>query len=381
MKIDSAVVGMESARSYKAVSYSMRRYALTDFASVLTGGGAGTQETNAGEKGKGEEDAKLDELSNSKSWTVDGIMDLQQKMSAVRRNYSVRQREDIQAETIRQQSVLYIFELLFGKFKDRFGSHGKHAGMQGNGSKYTPNEDISNLQQSNQFVQRINISMLQTIDYYQENEATAFSTTGTVKTKDGREISFNVDVLMSRSFTSEFAKQMDFSAAAVCDPLVINLDGDIAEVSDQKIRFDIDADGEIDEISKLSSGSGYLSLDKNGNGQIDDGSELFGTKSGDGFRDLSEYDDDMNGWIDEGDEIWNKLKIWVTDESGSEHLYSLAEAGVGAICLKNASTEFAQKASDNSDKAFVRSTGIFLYENGNVGTLQHLDMVKYQKEA
>ena len=54
----------------------------------------------------------------------------------------------------------------------------------------------------------------------------------------------------------------------------------------------------------LGSGSGFLALDKNGNGKIDDGSELFGTKSGDGFADLAEYDSDGNGWIDEKGRVY-----------------------------------------------------------------------------
>ena len=53
----------------------------------------------------------------------------------------------------------------------------------------------------------------------------------------------------------------------------------------------------------LGKGSGFLALDKDGNGKIDDGNELFGTKSSDGFGDLREYDSDGSGWIDENDEI------------------------------------------------------------------------------
>lgn len=63
-------------------------------------------------------------------------------------------------------------------------------------------------------------------------------------------------------------------------------------MTDQKFYFDLDADGTADRISMLKSGSGFLALDKNGNGKIDDGSELFGTQSGDGFADLEEYDID-----------------------------------------------------------------------------------------
>ena len=59
---------------------------------------------------------------------------------------------------------------------------------------------------------------------------------------------------------------------------------DTADVRDQTFKFDLDADGREDEISMLGKGSGFLALDKNGNGKIDDGSELFGTKSGDKNR-------------------------------------------------------------------------------------------------
>ena len=158
-----------------------------------------------------------------------------------------------------------------------------------------------------------------------------------------------------------------------CDPLVINLDTNIAQVSDQKFFFDLDQDGKEEEISSLKSGSGFLALDLNGDGVINDGGELFGTKSGNGFADLAKYDSDGNGWIDEADAIWEKLLIWTKDEDGNDKLYHLSELGVGAIGLGRTSTQFALNSEkDNSHNAMIRSTGIFLYENGNVSTVQHL---------
>lgn len=166
-------------------------------------------------------------------------------------------------------------------------------------------------------------------------------------------------------------------AFSMCDPLVINLDTDVAELFDQKFTFDIDADGEEDEISLLGGGSGYLALDQNGDGIINDGSELFGTRSGNGFADLAKYDEDHNGWIDENDAIWSKLQIWCRDENGQDILYRLADKGVGAICLQNAATDFALKGAAATTNGAIRRTGIFLYENGNVGTIQHVDLAKY----
>ena len=214
-----------------------------------------------------------------------------------------------------------------------------------------------------------------------ETEATNFSTVGTVRTADGREINFNVNVGMSRSFQQYYEEDLHLMSFTMCDPLVINLDTDVAELSDQTFYFDIDGDGEKDEVSQLGKGSGYLALDKNGDGVINDGSELFGTSSGNGFADLAAYDEDGNGWIDENDAIWSKLKIWCKDENGNDVLYRLADKGVGAICLQNAATDFTLKGQEGQTRGAIRNTGVFLYENGNVGTVQHVDVAKYYAQA
>lgn len=222
----------------------------------------------------------------------------------------------------------------------------------------------------------------QQMSWQKETEQTAFSTTGTVKTADGREISFNMDIGMSREFQQYYEEDITLAQFQMCDPLVINLDTNIAGLSDQKFYFDIDADGEMDEISQLKSGSGYLALDKNGDGTINDGNELFGTSSGNGFADLAKYDEDGNGWIDENDSVWNQLKIWCKDENGKDVLYRLADKGVGAICLKNTSTDFTLKGETSGQtNGAIRNTGIFLYENGNVGTVQHVDVTKFNQNA
>ena len=158
------------------------------------------------------------------------------------------------------------------------------------------------------------------------------------------------------------------------DPLVINLDAPAAAFSDQKFFFDLDGDGHEEYISKLGSGSGFLALDKDGNGHIDNGRELFGTSSGNGFYDLSAYDEDGNGWIDEADEIFDKLVIWSFDESGNQVLTGLGKAGVGAIYLGSSDTAFSVKDMSNNTNALIRSTGMFLYENGGAGTVQQVDI-------
>ena len=208
-----------------------------------------------------------------------------------------------------------------------------------------------------------------------ESESTAFAATGKVNTADGRSIDFNVELSMSRAFMEQF-DFLEVTEYIKTDPLVINMDSNIASVSDQKFYFDIDSDGKAEKISFAGEGSGFLALDKNNDGKINNGSELFGTKSGDGFKDLAAYDYDHNGWIDENDAIFNKLKVWYKDADGNDHLIDLKEADVGAIYLKNADTQFSLKDDNHRLNAEIKKTGIYLKEStGEVGTINHLDLV------
>ena len=208
-----------------------------------------------------------------------------------------------------------------------------------------------------------------------EKEDTVFSSTGVVHTSDGREINFGAELKMSRSFAS-ISQSISTENYIVTDPLIFNAGNNVSTISDKKFRFDIDCDGKEDEISYATGNSGFLALDKNGDGKINDGSELFGTKSGDGFADLSEYDSDGNGWIDEADEVYNHLLIWQKDDNGNDNLISLKDFGVGAIYLSNVDTEFSlNNQTGNTANGIIRKTGIYLKENGDVGTVQHVDLV------
>ena len=209
---------------------------------------------------------------------------------------------------------------------------------------------------------------------YEEAEATAFASKGTVKTADGRSISFNVDVAMSRYFKEESYDTFETKTVSLLDPLVINLDCDTVQVRDQKFLFDLNGDGELDNVSMLSQMCGYLALDRNGDGRINDGSELFGAMSGDGFAELAVFDSDGNGWIDENDEIFDKLRIWIKDEQGNDHLVGLGVKGIGAIYLGNVATRFSLTNSKNELQGVVRQSGVYLKENGEVGTVQQVDM-------
>lgn len=207
-----------------------------------------------------------------------------------------------------------------------------------------------------------------------EAENTVFRSHGFAVTEDGRSLQFDVELSMSRSFMSQY-DAISSEKYLLTDPLIINLDSDVTSVSDVKFSFDLDSDGKREQISFAGEGSGFLALDANGNGVIDDGSELFGTRSGDGFGDLSAYDMDGNQWIDENDAVYSQLRVWTKDETGQDKLLDLNEANVGAIYLGSVSTQFSlNDAVTNETNAVIRRTGIYLRESGEVGTLSHVDL-------
>lgn len=207
-----------------------------------------------------------------------------------------------------------------------------------------------------------------------ETEATSFSASGTIKTADGQTLQFSAKLNMSREFTSRL--QIGAAAAnapAKVDPLVINYGGKAAELGDARFEFDLDSDGHSEQIANLKPGSALLALDKNGNGSIDNGKELFGPTSGSGFAELAQYDQDHNGFIDEGDAVYDRLRLWVRDDAGGSKLVGLGQMGVGAIYLGSAATPFQLNDGQNRNLGQVAATGLFLREDGGTGTVQQVD--------
>ncbi len=210
--------------------------------------------------------------------------------------------------------------------------------------------------------------------FYKEQEKLQVNTQGTVTTADGRQINFAMELEMERSFELEESMQIRHSEREVMDPLMINLGGTGAALTSTSFSFDLDADGSEENISFATGGSGFLALDINNDNVINDGSELFGTQGTDGFAHLARYDDDGNKWIDESDEIFDKLKIWSRDEAGNDQLISLKQAGVGAIYLGSGSGNFDLTDSSNQLLGQVKSSGMFLMEDGQAGSIQEVDL-------
>lgn len=344
---------MESARTYTSVS--MKGYSasgtLFNFPELLDGADQAKTKPEVSKKKEEDESSEKTDANNAKR-DFDGIFN-RMKAFATSGALEDKMKQDAM-NRIRVECIQYLLYLLFGTRPD-------------------PDEESLSTQGGNAMVSEVT----ETIQYFSsESEETSFNTTGKVITGDGRELEFDLELTMSRSFT-QYCEQSITRLHTFTDPLVINLDVPMADVGDVKISFDLDGDGEDEDISALGSSSGYLALDLNEDGIINDGRELFGTSSGDGFADLAKYDSDGNGWIDEADEIFDRLVIAFLKEDGTQEIVKLKDRDIGAICTKSAATDFSlNDLATNETRARIRRTGIFLYESGMMGTMQHLDLAQ-----
>lgn len=209
----------------------------------------------------------------------------------------------------------------------------------------------------------------------EENEQTIVDSQGVVATQDGKEISFGLHMEMDRSFRSEKVIAGEVSVTNMMDPIVLQLEKQPLSFSDNVFSFDINNDGKEEKLSALGKGSGFLAYDINQDGIINDGTELFGTKTGNGFEELSQYDNDKNGWIDENDEIFQKLSIWRPQTDGEdEYLSGLLTSDIGAIYLGYTNSEHSVTDTMGNTLAKLNSTGVFLKKSGEASLVYGLDV-------
>ncbi len=209
---------------------------------------------------------------------------------------------------------------------------------------------------------------------FREEETTTVSAAGRIQTGDGRTIDFTLDLAMARAYVESTDISIRAGDALLTDPLVVNFDGTAAQLTDAAFAFDLDNDGTAEEVAQLAAGSGFLALDRNQDGVINNGSELFGPASGHGFAELADYDSDQNGWLDANDPIFSSLRLWSKDAEGNDTLASLADRNIGALYLKPVESEFRLTDAANVTLGRIRQSSLFVREDGTAGTVQEVDL-------
>ncbi len=212
-----------------------------------------------------------------------------------------------------------------------------------------------------------------TLNLYQLQEYEYSNVNIAAKLTDDNGDSFEISLQVKRErLYQESSAELSLFQGKLTDPLVINFNGDTARLSNEKVEFDLNADGNAEWIPSLSSDSAYIALDKNGNGLIDDGSELFGPGTGNGFAELAQYDEDGNGFIDEGDSVYQQLLAF---RPGDNYQQSLPTLGVAAIFTGSVSSPFSLTDSQNQLLGQVRSSGFYVNDSKLAGSVQQLDLV------
>ncbi|MFW1853252.1 putative Ig domain-containing protein [Acinetobacter guillouiae] len=162
------------------------------------------------------------------------------------------------------------------------------------------------------------------------------------------------------------------------DPFALDLDGDGIETTglNQRVLFDHNGDGVKTATGWLKPDDGWLTLDRNMNGQIDNGSELFGVdtilqngkKATDGFAALADLDENQDGLISSLDNLFSQFNVWrdlnQDGISQSNELFSLSSLGITEINLQNPRILNAQQNGNE-----LTMVGSYKKQNGQDGII------------
>ncbi len=180
-----------------------------------------------------------------------------------------------------------------------------------------------------------------------------------IQAADGTTITAQI---VKTSFSVSFEQMLGKS-----DPLVLDLNGngvfDTTSAQDGSL-FDITGDGLLEQAATVANGDGFLALDRNGNGSIDNGLELFGDQSGaaNGFEELRKYDGNFDGRIDLRDTIFPQLQVYNDINRNGQtdigELKSLRELQIAALLI-DSKTINEQTAGGEAilESSFIRNDG------------------------
>ena len=174
------------------------------------------------------------------------------------------------------------------------------------------------------------------------------------------------------------ARKSFTTAENQASPLVIDLDGDGVETTDTQngIYFDHDDNGFAENSSWVGKDDGLLVRDLNNNGQIDNGTELFGNnsvlssgeKAANGFEALADLDSNNDGIFNSSDTAWNEVKVWKDVNSNGEvdegELLTLEQANIVGINL-----DYQNSGTVDENGNPHKQTGTFTKTDGSTGSV------------
>jgi hypothetical protein len=214
------------------------------------------------------------------------------------------------------------------------------------------------------------------------SQLAAFSTTQIGALTTGQ-----VEALTTTQIASLSTAQV--AQLALGSPIILDLDGDgtLSRSISDGVQFDVFDQGRAVTTGWVESGDGLLVLDRNGDGTISSGSELFGTatrlkdgsQAADGYAALREFDENSDGQITQSDSVWSQLRVWVDNGTlGSTdvgELRTLDSLGIASLSLQEDRTP----AKDNGN--LVGITSSYTTTEGETRTMADVWFVADRDEA
>lgn len=158
------------------------------------------------------------------------------------------------------------------------------------------------------------------------------------------------------------------------DPIVIDLDGDGIELTsvENGVYFDIRGTGRPVQTAWIKGGDAFLVWDRNGNGVIDNGLELFGDQWGakNGFEELRKLDSNRDGFIGPEDIHFNQLLLWRDNGDGistREELLTLSQVGIERISVNYQDTDIRTDTGN-----IISQKSFYIRKGGSVGRVANV---------
>lgn len=162
-----------------------------------------------------------------------------------------------------------------------------------------------------------------------------------------------------------FEQAIEDSIPRLRDPIVLDLNGDGVQLvsrADANVRFDFDNDGFAESSGWLSAQDGFLAADWNGDGKINNVTELFGDEFTSGFDAMAALDTNGDSVLDATDAQWRKLRVWQDANSNGQtdagELLRLSTFNISSIDLNFTTVNFDAEANLISEK------GVYTTDNG-----------------
>lgn len=264
-----------------------------------------------------------------------------------------------------------LVEALTGKHFDTDFPVGKVAGEDGESSQAAPSpNDPPPVDEDSARYQTLLFSHYEMSEYEYSNVDISGDFRLTGDSGEEQYLHIELSVTMARYY-EESQTSLSVREGRLSDPLVINFNGQPVTLDATRTEFDLNSDGILDSLPTLSPDSAYLALDRDEDGLITRGAELFGPQTGSGFTELARFDEDGNGFIDQGDSIFQQLQVY---RPGDGYLAPLASLGIAALYTGSINSPFQLNDSDNTNLGVVKSTGFFIAEDGSAGSIQQVDL-------